>query len=239
MASNPSDAVISLFEDESVLAIHKPAGIPFHSDDDAEGIVRLVRKQFNSESLFPVHRLDRMTSGLMLFAKTPKANESLSRALADKHVEKYYLAVATKKPTKKQGLVKGDMEKSRRGSYKLSRTSVNPAITRFFAKSFERDTNRYWGFILKPETGKTHQLRVALKSLGSPILGDTRYGSDLASRGYLHAYLMRFDLFSKRYQIADTQLAAQEVQFADLQQTFSEIAQPHDMPWGKNAYLLP
>ena len=112
------------------------------------------------------------------------------------------------------------MKKGRRGSYLLLREKTKPAITHFFAKSFIQDDQRYWLFALKPETGKTHQLRVAMKSLASPVLGDRRYenineqaaevteaidnnGLNYPERGYLHAYKMCFDLFGKRYEISD------------------------------------
>lgn len=230
--------VHSLFEDEHLLAIHKPENVSFHSDDNGEGIVRLVRDSFQSENLFPIHRLDRMTSGLMVFAKTTEANETLSRKLAEKQLEKYYLALASHKPKKKQGMIKGDMEKSRRGSYKLLRSSDNPALTRFFARSVAMSNQSCWGFVLKPETGKTHQLRVALKSLGSPILGDERYGGVEAPRGYLHAYCMRFELFGQRYEIKDTHFLDESSGQTNFHQVFPEIATPHTLPWGKQAFLL-
>lgn len=228
----------TLFEDQHLLAIHKPENIPFHSDDESIGIVRLVRDQHGSESLFPIHRLDRMTSGLMVFAKTTEANEALSRLLESKQCEKYYLAIASAKPRKKQGAVKGDMVKSRRGSFKLLRESSQPAVTRFFARSFSADGTRLWAFLLKPETGKTHQLRVALKSLGSPILGDKRYSGDPSSRGHLHAYCMRFKLFGLSYDLKDALPMSEESLFGFMRGAFSEIDSPQNLAWGKQAYRL-
>lgn len=235
--------LISLFEDERILAIHKPAGVPFHSDDSNQGIVQLVRDFYESNSLFPIHRLDKMTSGLMVFAKSKEVNSELSKMLAMKHVEKYYLALSAKKPAKKQGMVSGDMLKGRRGSYLLSRDKTNPAVTRFFAKSLkscidqgvETDTN--WLFVLKPETGKTHQLRVALKSLGSPILGDGRYGGQESDRGYLHAFKMRFDLFDQRYDINDPHFEGEAFKYSLVNAT-SEITQPQELSWPKASFLL-
>jgi tRNA pseudouridine32 synthase/23S rRNA pseudouridine746 synthase len=100
-----------------------------------------------------------------------------------------------RKPKKKQGWVKGDMASARRGDYKLLTTMENPAITQFISCAL-RPHERF--FLVKPHTGKTHQIRVALKSLGSPIAGDERYAqADEArkeERGYLHAYALRFHL---------------------------------------------
>ena len=106
-------------------------------------------------------------------------------------MEKYYLAISSRKPLKKQGLIIGDMLKSRNGDWKLSKTRQHPAVTQFFSYSVGSGKRL---FVLKPHTGKTHQLRVALKSIGAAILGDNRYGnpSTPAARMHLHAYCLRF-----------------------------------------------
>lgn len=240
MSLDPKPTVQSLFEDAHLLAIHKPAGVPFHCDDMHQGIVQIVRQAIGRDSLFPVHRLDKMTSGLMVFAKTHDSNKALCELLASKQVEKYYLALSAKKPNKKQGMVCGDMQKGRRGSYLLTRDKLNPAVTRFFASPIksvltESETVKpYWFFILKPETGKTHQLRVALKSLGSPILGDERYAGEQADRAYLHAYRMRFDLFGQRYDIMDPTFQGSEFHYVEL----ADEINPQVLAWPKAAFRL-
>ncbi|SPX43308.1 pseudouridine synthase [Haemophilus influenzae] len=102
------------------------------------------------------------------------------------------MALSNQKPKKKQGLIIGDMKKAREGAWKLCQTKENPAITRFESVSCEPNLRL---FILKPQTGKTHQLRVAMKSLGSPILGDGLYGknTEKIDRTYLHATQLEFD----------------------------------------------
>ena len=181
-----------LFEHDDFLVCEKPPGLNFHTESDevllTDGFVSSLRSQLGSSCLFPVHRLDRVTSGAILVAKNRTANSNLSQLFQSKVVRKVYLAISDKKPKKKQGLVSGDMQKARGGSYKLCRTHDNPAITRFYAAQFDKG----WGFWLMPETGKTHQLRVACKSLGSPIVGDTRYGGTQSDRCYLHAYQVGF-----------------------------------------------
>ncbi|MCD8531217.1 MAG: hypothetical protein LRY66_07610 [Saccharospirillaceae bacterium] len=82
------------------------------------------------------------------------------------------------------------MTKGRNGSWMLQRSSSNPAITRFISHFDERRQTRL--FLLKPLTGRTHQLRVALKSLGAAIDGDSRYAGDPADRTYLHAFMLCF-----------------------------------------------
>ena len=105
-------------------------------------------------------------------------------------MHKTYLALSSQKPAKKQGWVKGDMAKARRGAWKLLRTQHNPALTRFHSRSIAPGLRL---FVLQPLSGKTHQLRVAMKSLGSPILGDTLYGGQAAERLFLHAWRLQFD----------------------------------------------
>jgi len=192
-----------LFDAQDFVVVEKPHDVLFHTEerDDGnieQGFVSTVREYFQTDSLYPVHRLDRVTSGLMLFAKTPEANAELSEMFRLRNVKKQYLAVSDKKPKKKQGLISGDMAKARGGSYKLLRTHENPAVTRFLATRLD---NGLWVFLLKPETGKTHQLRVACKSLGSPILGDARYGGSESDRCYLHAYRLQFEYQNQDYDI--------------------------------------
>lgn len=171
----------------------KPAGISFHSENGS-GFFANIQKQFPDETLFPVHRLDRITSGLVLVARNKAAAQEFGKLFESREVEKTYLALSDCKPTKKQGSIMGDMQRTRNGSWKLSRSKENPAITRFVSQTtdilFNEKIVRL--FVLKPETGKTHQLRVMMKAVGAPIIGDERYGGTTADRGYLHASALAF-----------------------------------------------
>ncbi len=182
-----------IHDNSSFVIALKYAGINFHSEEEA-GFVVQVTQQLGIP-LFPVHRLDKMTSGLVILAKTSEAAALFGKMFEHREVEKYYLAISMRKPKKKMGWVKADMGAARRGDYKLLPTMNNPAITQFISCAL-RTHERF--FLIKPHTGKTHQIRVALKSLGSPIAGDERYAqADVArkeDRGYLHAYALRFTL---------------------------------------------
>jgi len=188
-----------LFENSAFLLIDKPAGMNFHSEEGA-GLVVLTKELSGLDELYPVHRLDKMTSGLVLFAKTAEAAQRFGRMFEAREIEKYYLAISLRKPKKKQGWIKGDMKSARRGDWMLLNTMENPAITQFHSTSL-REGER--GFLIKPHTGKTHQIRVALKSLGSPIAGDLRYArseeAKKEDRGYLHAYALRFRFEGESY----------------------------------------
>lgn len=177
------------------LAILKPEGIGMHQDSAADGtpvagIVTLLQQQ-QAEELWPVHRLDKVTSGVLLLARNAEAAARLSQLFADHRIQKYYVARASSRPKKKQGWVRGDMEKTRNGSWRLAHSQNNPAITRFDSCYDAEQQKRL--FLLRPFTGKTHQLRVALRSLGAPIDGDERYKGESADRTYLHAMALCFE----------------------------------------------
>ncbi|MEN3158209.1 TIGR01621 family pseudouridine synthase [Alkalimonas sp. NCh-2] len=182
------------------LALHKPAGISFHSESGA-GLVVQAEQQLGLK-LYPVHRLDKMTSGILLLAKSSSAAAELAAKFRLQQMEKYYLALSDRKPKRKQGWVKGDMVKARRGAWKLLASQQQPAVTYFISQGAAATGSRL--FLLKPWTGKTHQIRVALKSLGSPILGDELYGGSPADRGYLHAYALCFDWQGQRIELLCT-----------------------------------
>lgn len=184
------------------VVIYKKPDASFHSESSAPGLFETLRGREGFPELFPVHRLDKVTSGLMVMAKNAETNRALVTAFALREVDKFYLAISAKKPLKKQGLVKGDMAPARRGAWKLLPTTENPAVTQFFSKAFAEGGRI---FLLRPRTGKTHQLRVALKSLGAPILGDALYSGALtlghqpADRTYLHAFSIAFRLGERAY----------------------------------------
>ncbi len=167
----------------------KPPGLSFHDESGKAGFVSLFRQRVGGAPLYPVHRLDRLTSGLIVLARSAEAARRFGEMFASGAVEKYYLAISAQAPAKKQGCVKGVMQKGRGGCWRLTRGADGPrAITQFF--SFSAGGMRV--FVVRPRTGRTHQIRVALKSLGAPILGDERYGGAAADRGYLHAFALRF-----------------------------------------------
>lgn len=185
---------MKIFHDHPAFVIAlKRSGVNFHSEEEAGFVVQMSEQL--GIPLFPVHRLDKMTSGMVIFAKNSETAAQFGKMFENREIEKYYLALSMRKPKKKMGWIKGDMAKARRGDYKLLSTMENPAITQFVSCAL-RTHERF--FLIKPHTGKTHQIRVALKSLGSPIAGDERYAqADDArkeTRGYLHAYALRFRL---------------------------------------------
>ncbi|WP_462158353.1 TIGR01621 family pseudouridine synthase [Pseudoalteromonas sp. GB56] len=208
-------------EDDFVV-INKPAGLNFHSEDGEAGLVALATEQLGLD-FFPVHRLDKVTSGLVVLPTRSDVAATFTQMFAARQVDKFYLALSDAKPKKKQGWVKGDMDKARRGAYKLLKSSENPAITRFYSYSL---APKMRGFVLKPYSGKTHQLRVAMKSLSAPILGDSLYGGSEADRTYLHAYALEFQYKQQRFQFCAANVEG------DMSPYLLQLAQQCDnQPW--------
>jgi tRNA pseudouridine32 synthase/23S rRNA pseudouridine746 synthase len=191
--------------------VDKPAGISMQqeqTDSEHASLLQLALQacqhlDHQIKRLWPVHRLDKATSGLVIFAKSAAAAARFGELFANKQIAKHYLAIALGKPKKKQGWIKGDMEKGRNGSWLLKRSLMKPAITYFQSCAISQaaatsQTKRL--YLVSPKSGKTHQIRVALKSIGCPILGDLRYKGEGADRCYLHAFSLRFDWQGKAFQ---------------------------------------
>jgi len=110
--------------DPRFYVIAKAPGVGFHREGDAPGLLDILRAGLQDEALWPVHRLDKVTSGLIVVARSQQAASALGAAFAGREVQKYYLALSDAKPNRKQGLIKGDMEKGRGGAWKLCRARI-------------------------------------------------------------------------------------------------------------------
>lgn len=191
MIANDSFHLVAKFDDFVVIA--KTPGVSFHSEDGAGLVVHV--EQALGMKLFPVHRLDKVTSGLLILARSSEAAAALTELFSQHQIQKYYLALSLDKPKQKQGWVKGDMVPARRGAYKLLNRMENPAVSYFISTGFQDAPVLPVGcraFLIKPFTGKTHQIRVALKSMAAAIAGDELYQAQAADRVYLHAYALEF-----------------------------------------------
>lgn len=200
-----SDNIVSVFiplsiiyEDEAVLIINKPAGIPVHPSLHyyENSISNGVKYYFNqiglNKKIRPVNRLDKDTSGLVMFAKNEYVQECLIRQMQTKQFKKEYIALVEGTIEKKHGTINAPI--ARKGNSIIERC-VSPngetAITHY-AVLKEYGAYSLVQFLL--ETGRTHQIRVHCQYMGHPILGDTLYGktSNLVQRQALHAYKVEF-----------------------------------------------
>lgn len=180
-----------LYEDDDCVVINKPVGVLSHSKGafNPEATVatwlRSRLKGLSGERGGIVHRLDRATSGVMICAKTPEALSWLQKQFATRNVKKTYMAVIAGTLEPEEAII--DMP--------IERNPKAPATFRVGAQGKHAKTaykvattNGNYSLVeLKPETGRTHQLRVHLHHLHRPIVGDPLYGDKQADRLYLHA----------------------------------------------------
>ncbi len=219
-----------VFQCNEFIVVHKYPNVNFHTEDGVLGLFEQVKKNESLTTLYPVHRLDKVTSGLLVMAKTPGINKQLCEQFSTKKVDKFYLGISGLKPRKKQGAVVGDMQAARRGSWMLTRGLSNPAKTQFFSSGLSPGLRL---FIIKPLTGKTHQIRVALKSLGSPILGDALYGAKehKQDRTYLHAYSLGFNCNGESYRFSELPAQGDLFQTTDFKVLMATYAEPWSLTW--------
>ncbi len=151
-----------------------------------------------------VHRLDKETSGVMIIPRNQKFFEYIKSLFKERKIRKTYLAVVFRTPKEK----KGRIEKAigiKNGSVKRSVHSekmIKSAVTEYeVKKTFTRDGNEFSLLEVRPLTGRTHQIRVHLASIGHPVVGDDLYGrrkeNHFAKRLMLHAYSLEFSLPDK------------------------------------------
>jgi 23S rRNA (cytosine1962-C5)-methyltransferase len=182
-----------LFEDDDLLVVRKPAGMNTHapSPHAGEGIYEWLRhREPRWAHLAIIHRLDKDTSGVMVFAKSPRANRSLTEQFAKRMVRKKYVLMTDRKTSARELTIEsdlvrvGDKYRSQQGA-----VSGSHAVTQF--KRIGEDAGRIL-FEASPRTGRTHQIRVQASENGFPILGDILYGGTPASRLFLHAQELSF-----------------------------------------------
>lgn len=195
-----------LFEDEYLLIINKSANLPIHpsilhfDDSLSNGIQFYFNSKNINKKIRPVNRLDKDTSGIVIFAKNEYIQELLIKQMKNKIFEKNYYAIleghiSTNKQTiiapiarKENSIIEREVNPN--GDYSITHLEV---INNF--EIFESNSKKQLSFVkLILETGRTHQIRVHTKHIGHPILGDSLYGScsPLILRQALHAYKVTF-----------------------------------------------
>lgn len=185
----------TLFRDDWLLVVDKPAGLPVLPDGwepDAPYLIKLVEQSVGK--VWVVHRLDKVTSGVLLFALTAESHRRMSILFEQHAAEKIYHALGNGSPAWNDKSAKHPL---RANVGHKHRTQVNdrsgkPSETHF------RILERFPGHVLveaRPVTGRTHQVRAHMCALGHPLIGDELYGApptELIARPALHAYSLTF-----------------------------------------------
>ncbi|MDP2655382.1 MAG: RluA family pseudouridine synthase [bacterium] len=175
-----------LYEDVDIVAVAKPAGLITHSDGRTkeETAEDWFKEKYEGGLASPkpcgggyVHRLDRDTSGVLVFAKNAMAYEFMRKAFHDRDIKKTYLAVVYGVPKEKSGVIDFDIGRSRqnfrlRSAQPKAKGRLRDALTRYEVIGEAEDCAL---MKLSPETGRTHQIRVHLKAIHHPIVCDPLY----------------------------------------------------------------
>ena len=190
-----------LFRDEHLVAIDKPSGLLVHRSPidrhETRFALQMLRDQIG-QRVYPVHRLDKPTSGVLIFALSAGIAATLSSQFADKSVTKHYMAV-TRGYCPESGLIDYPLKEKLDKIADKHRRADRPAqdaVTHFQRLAtveipFAVDRyphSRYSLVALRPETGRMHQLRRHMKHIGHPIIGDAKHGKGVHNRFFQQQY---------------------------------------------------
>lgn len=178
----PHDDLTIVYEDRSLLLCVKPVGVLSEDSENGASMPRLLRQHYAArhqpDYIATVHRLDKITGGLMLFSRQKAATGKLIAAVAEHRVEKEYLAVLRGHPAEKEAeltdLLFRDAAKNKSYVVKRMRKGVREAKLSYRVLG---ETNELTLVRVRLYTGRTHQIRVQFSARGLPLLGDIRYGS--------------------------------------------------------------
>lgn len=192
------DTTTVLFEDDNVLAVHKPEGLASipERDRERESLLAQLSTAYPTK-LYVVHRLDKDVSGVILFAKHAKAHKVLNEQFSHRSVKKTYLAVIHGVIQEEHSTIDAPIRQFGSGRMGVDVKRGKHSLTEYSV--VERFAN-YTLLHVQPMTGRRHQIRVHLYSIGHPIVGDVRYGDKQHQQRYprlmLHAESIVFTLLS-------------------------------------------
>ncbi len=183
------------FQDNHILVLNKPAGIPVLPDGwekDSPCLVKMLEEEFGK--MWVVHRLDKITSGVMVFAREAESHRALNMQFENHEVEKVYHAIVEGNPKWEERTAKHPLRINVGHKHRTVVDDRNgkPSETRFRLRELYQSSAVIEAM---PKTGRTHQVRVHASALGHPLVGDVLYGaaeSNIITRPALHALSLTF-----------------------------------------------
>ena len=197
------DELTILYEDNHIIVVMKPQGLPSCGDESGddnmlEQVRRYVKEKYNKPGnvyIGLIHRLDRPTGGVMVFAKTSKAASRLAEQVRNGDFEKKYLAVLVGTPKEPKGTLVNYLKKNPVNNmvYICTQTTDGAKMASLEYRVLE-EKGGYCLADIKLHTGRTHQIRVQMAGFSHPVYGDMRYGGENAKKGNLAlwAYSLTF-----------------------------------------------
>lgn len=183
--------ITTIFEDEHLLIIHKPSGIAVQHQDKANNLGGQININFQA-----VHRLDQRVSGLLMLAKTPKIFNEISKSFQERKILKKYKAVVAQTPKIASAeLIHFLRKNSHQKKSEVFQNQVAHSKEAKLRYQIIEQSNRYCLLEIELITGLFHQIRAQLAKIGSPIVGDQKYGYPRSSPDgsiFLQAYYLSF-----------------------------------------------
>jgi 23S rRNA pseudouridine1911/1915/1917 synthase len=194
-----------LYEDNHLIIINKPAGWLVQGDETgdqpiSEVVKSYIKKKYDKPGdvfLGTVHRLDRPVSGVLLFARTSKALERMNKLFADRQIQKTYIALVEKRPKELSGTLTHYLSKDKSKNLTTAYTSQRYKDAKKASLDYRLigEVGDFCALEVKPETGRSHQIRAQLAKMKCCIRGDVKYGASKPNedgRIHLHSFSLEF-----------------------------------------------
>lgn len=190
-----------LYDDENIVIVNKPKGIVVQGDENDIGLDKLINNYFNTNSIKPCHRLDRNTSGIIIFAKNHESESIILDMIKNHEISKYYKCLVYGHPSPKNATLKAYLFKDSKNNKVIISNEKKKGYVEIITKYIVTNTYKDNSALLDVEliTGRTHQIRAHLAFIGHPIIGDGKYGINQINKKFgktwqeLESYKIHFN----------------------------------------------